>query len=107
MHEYARCLMIVKSVGSNGQITLGKEFAGRLVMLDQTSPGVWTLKLGEFIPDTEKWLHTPEAKAKLDRALEWAARNPPRETNLAELEARLLGTKKPRRATTARRKLAA
>lgn len=31
--------MIVKSVG-NGQITLGKEFAGRLVLLDQTEPGV-------------------------------------------------------------------
>ena len=41
--------MIVKSVGSNGQITLGKEFAGRLVMLDQTEPGVWTMKLGQFI----------------------------------------------------------
>ena len=30
--------MIVKSVGSNGQIELGKEFAGQLVMLDQTTP---------------------------------------------------------------------
>ncbi len=35
--------MIVKSAGSNGQITLGKEFAGRLVMLDQTAPGVWVM----------------------------------------------------------------
>lgn len=41
--------MIVKSVGSNGQIALGKEFAGRLVMLDQTAPGVRTMKLGQFI----------------------------------------------------------
>ena len=61
--------MIVKSVGSNGQITLGKEFAGRLVMLDQTEPGVWTMKLGQFIPDSEKWLHTSEAKAALNEGL--------------------------------------
>lgn len=45
------------------------------------------MKLGEFIPDNEKWLHAPEAKAKLDRALEWAALNPSRETDLAEFEA--------------------
>lgn len=38
------------------------------------------------IPDNEKWLHTPEMKAKLARADEWMRDNPPRETDLAELE---------------------
>ena len=38
------------------------------------------------IPDNEKWLHTPEVKAKLARADEWMRDNPPRETDLAELE---------------------
>ena len=97
--------MIVKSVGSNGQITLGKEFAGRLVMLDQTEPGVWTMKLGQFIPDTEKWLHTPEAKAALIEGLAWAAGNRARATNLDELEARMLAKRPARK--TAKRKLAA
>ena len=81
--------MIVKSVGRNGQITLGKEFAGRLVMIHQAAPGVWTLKLGEFVPDSEHWLHRPEAKAKLDRALKWAEENPPRESSLDTLAARI------------------
>ena len=81
--------MIVKSVGRNGQITLGKEFAGRLVMIDQAGPGVWTLKMGEFVPDSERWLHRPEDKAKLDRALEWAAENPARETGLDAIAARI------------------
>lgn len=80
--------MIVKSVGANGQITLGKEFAGRLVLVDQPEPGVWHMKLGAFIPDNEKWLHTPEAKAALDEALEWDASNPPRATDFAALDAR-------------------
>lgn len=79
--------MIVKSVGRNGQITLGKEFAGRLVMIDQAAPGVWTLKMGEFVPDSEAWLHRPEAKAKLDRALQWAQENAPRESGLDALAA--------------------
>lgn len=80
--------MIVKSVGTNGQITLGKEFAGRLVMIDQTEPGVWTMRLGQFIPDNEKWMHAPEVKASLDRALEWDALNPPGKTDFDALEAR-------------------
>lgn len=98
-------LMIVKSVGSNGQITLGKEFAGRLVMLDQTAPGVWTLKLGQFIPDSEKWLHTPAATELLERGLALAARTPARETDLAKLETLLLG--KPKTPRSVRKKTAA
>ena len=81
--------MIVKSVGRNGQITLGKEFAGRLVMIDRAAPGVWTLKMGEFVPDNEQWLHQPETKAKLDRAIQWAQGNAPRESALDDLAARI------------------
>lgn len=94
--------MIVKSVGSNGQITLGKEFAGRLVMLDQTEPGVWMLKLGQFIPDNEKWLHTPTATKLLARGLELAARTPARETDLDLLEKRVPGKSKARTSTKKR-----
>jgi len=41
--------------------------------------------------DNERWLHTPEVKAELDEALAWAADNPPRETDLAELEKKIFG----------------
>lgn len=81
--------MVVKSVGRNGQISLGKQFAGRLVMIDQAGPGVWTLKMGAFVPDNEQWLHEPEAKAKLDRALQWAQENAPRESAVDDLAARI------------------
>ena len=81
--------MIVKYVGRNGQITLGKEFAGRLVMIDQAAPGVWTLKMGEFVPDSERWLRRPEAKEKVDRALKWAEENPARESRLDDLAGRI------------------
>lgn len=38
------------------------------------------------IPKNEEWLHTPEMKAKLERADEWFRDNPPSETDLDELE---------------------
>lgn len=43
------------------------------------------------IPENERWLHEPIAKAKLDRALARAAATPPSETDLAELERKILG----------------
>jgi hypothetical protein len=46
----------VKVIGANGQISLGKEFAGKMVVIDQISDGTWIIKSGEFIPDSEKWL---------------------------------------------------
>ncbi len=48
---------IIKTVGSSGQISLGKKFAGQTVMLDEIEAGVWIVKIGRFIPDNEKWLH--------------------------------------------------
>jgi len=45
----------------------------------------------ESIPENERWLHEPEVKAKLDRAIAWAEANPPSETDLDELEKRLFG----------------
>jgi hypothetical protein len=48
------------------------------------------VKLGELIPDSERWLHEPEAKAKLHRAIARAEKEPLRETDLEELERRLI-----------------
>jgi len=45
---------IIKTVGSSGQISLGKKFAGQTVMLDEIDTGVWIVKLGRFIPDNER-----------------------------------------------------
>jgi hypothetical protein len=82
-------MAVIKTVGSSGQIAIGKQYAGRHVMVEEPEPGVWVIKLGDFIPDNERWLHEPAVKAKLDRALAWAAANPRQETNLNELEERL------------------
>ena len=80
---------IIKTVGSSGQISLGKKFAGQTVMLDEIDTGVWIVKLGRFIPDNEKWLHRPDVQTKLNEAIDWAEKNPPEDTNFEELEARI------------------
>jgi hypothetical protein len=78
----------VKTIGASGQISLGKENAGRTVTVEKVEEGVWVIKAGQFIPDNERWLHTPEMKRKLDKAMVWAKTHPPRETDLDELEQR-------------------
>ncbi len=82
----------VRVLGEDGQIAFGERYAGRRALVDELEPGVWIMKLGEPIPDSERWLHEPEVKAKLDRAIARAEKESLRETDLEELERRLLGS---------------
>lgn len=76
----------IKTIGSNGQISLGKEFAGQSVLIDNSEYGVWTIKIGKFIPHNEQWLLEKDNATKLDEALDWASNNKPSHTDLIELE---------------------
>ncbi len=67
----------VKIVGTNGQVSLGREYSGKMVLIDQINETTWVIKSGEFIPDAEKWLHQGDNMAKLERALDWADKNDP------------------------------
>jgi hypothetical protein len=80
----------VKVIGASGQVSLGKKYAGRTVTIDEVEPGVWHIRTAQVIPDNELWLHTPEAKASLDRALEWAVAHPPRQSDLKALRRRVM-----------------
>jgi hypothetical protein len=75
----------VKVVGANGQISLGKGYAGRQVLVEQREPGVWLVRTAIVIPENEQWLHSAPAAADLNAALDWAAKNKPRATNLDAL----------------------
>lgn len=67
----------VKIIGANGQVSLGKEFAGKTVLIDQLSDGTWIIKAGKFIPDSEKWLYQGGNMSKLEKAMEWTEKNKP------------------------------
>ena len=79
----------VKVVGANGQISLGKQFAGRQVLVEEHEPGVWMVRTATVIPDNERWLHEPRAAADLRSALTWATANSATENNTEALLKRL------------------
>jgi hypothetical protein len=79
----------IKTIGSSGQISLGKENAGRTVMVEQVEEGVWLIKSARVIPDSELWLHTPAAADTLNRSIQWAEKHSAKKSNLAVVEKKL------------------
>jgi hypothetical protein len=79
--------VMIKTVGTSGQISLGKEFSGKMVLVEQIDAGVWMLKIGEFVPDNERWLQQPDIKSDLDEAVAWAENHRPEPSNLEDLAA--------------------
>ena len=82
-------MTMVKTIGTSGQVSLGKQYAGKHVLIDEIEPGVWMIKVGEFVPDNERWMTHPETKEEIDKAIEWAEENKPAETNLETLSRKI------------------
>lgn len=100
MNTYTIDSQVVKSIGSSGQISLGKEYAGRKVLVETPAPGVWVIRTATIIPDNERWLHQPEVKKNLVKALEWASKNPAKESRPNDLKIkRTHGSKRKERTT--------
>jgi hypothetical protein len=79
----------VKVIGANGQISLGKQFAGRQVLVEESEPGVWMVRTATVVPDNERWVHEAKASADLGAALDWAASHPASGENTDEIMKRL------------------
>jgi hypothetical protein len=79
----------IKTVGANGQISLGKHLAGRQVLVEEQEPGVWLIRTATVVPDNERWVQTPAAAADLERALAWARDNPPNDVDVGSVLANL------------------
>jgi hypothetical protein len=79
----------VKVIGSNGQISLGKQLAGRQVLVEEQEPGVWLIRTASVIPDNERWLQSAETASDLKAALAWARSNRPTEGDIDTLLTKL------------------
>lgn len=75
----------IKQVGANGQVSLGKEYAGRQIQISKLEDGTLLIKPGRFIPDNEEWLYTGKNIELLEKALKWTETNKRRE-NFDEIE---------------------
>ncbi|MEY4463063.1 MAG: hypothetical protein RLZZ81_34 [Pseudomonadota bacterium] len=69
----------IKHVGNNGQISLGKKYAGKQIQVLTLSDGTIIIKPGKFIPDNEMWLYRNNNNEMLDKAIRWTEENKRRE----------------------------
>ena len=79
----------IRTIGANGQISLGKHLAGRQVLVEEQEPGVWLIRTATVVPDNERWIQAPKAAADLEQALAWARDNPPDDINVGTVLAKL------------------
>jgi hypothetical protein len=85
---------MVKSVGASGQISLGKEYAGRQVLVEMPAEGVWIIKTARIVPDNEAWLENPQIKQRVARAIEWASQHAPEASDPDKLVTRKSNVKR-------------
>jgi hypothetical protein len=69
----------IKFVGINGQISLGKENAGKMISIDHVEENVWIIKAGTFIPESQKWLYKNNGIERIEEALKWAENHEPKD----------------------------
>jgi hypothetical protein len=74
-----------KIVGTSGQISLGKQYAGQQVIIEEIESGEWRIQTAITIPKSQAWLHTQATQAVLGEALEWANKVPAKKTSLTAL----------------------
>lgn len=79
----------VKVIGVNGQISLGKQYAGQQVLVEEQEAGVWLIRTADVIPHNERWLHEPAHKTKLEAAMVWAAEHTASENGADDVLQRL------------------
>ncbi|MEG8230566.1 hypothetical protein O6R16_06000 [Candidatus Rickettsia tasmanensis] len=65
----------IKYVGNNGQISLGKKYAGKQIQVLTLSDGTIIIKPGKFIPDNKMWLYRNNNNEMLDKAIGWTEKN--------------------------------
>ena len=80
---------VIKQVGINGQISLGKEYAGKQIQISKYDDGTLIIKPGRFIPDSEQWLYRDGNLEKLEAALADAMTSE-RKDNFKEIEKKIL-----------------
>ena len=79
----------VLTVPSNGQISIGKQWAGREVMVEMVDDNRMVITAGTFIPHDLATFYTKAAQAQLADFNRWSQKTPAKKTNLNQLRKRL------------------
>ena len=73
------------TVPANGQISIGKSWAGRQIMVEEVGDDEIRISSGIFVPDSQRDFHTEEAKESLAVFNKWEDKNPPKATDVGSL----------------------
>ena len=86
----ARKLLIVPT---NGQISIGKKWAGKEIVIEEINETEIHISSGTFIPDSDATFFTKDAKMQLEDFDKWSSKTPAKKTDLKKLRAKI-GNKK-------------
>jgi hypothetical protein len=75
----------LKVVGKSGQIALGKRFVGKTLRLEERDDGTIVLTAVAVVPESQLWTLESPHRERVARGMAWAARTPPRVTELDAL----------------------
>lgn len=79
----------ILKVAANGQISIGKKWAGREIKIQEISESEMLISSGTFVPDSHATFYTADAKQTLTKFDSWTENNPPKKTDLNVLRAKL------------------
>lgn len=78
----------IKRVGQRGQISIGRQLAGKLLRLEALADGGRLLLTPVVdVPESQVWTLREPHKSRIEHGLAWAAANPSKESDLDALVA--------------------
>ena len=78
----------IKIVSTNGQISIGKKYAGSQVQIIEQDNDTLLIKRGKFIPNNERWLYEGDNLQKFREAIKEAKSCKPQD-NFEEMMTKL------------------
>ena len=84
----AKSMKLIK-VPLNGQISIGKSWAGRQIRVQEINDNEIHISAGTFVPDSQKTFFSKQAKTRLDEFNEFDKSTPPKATDTKALFSRL------------------
>ena len=76
---------MVKMVGTSGQLSLGKKYAGQYYEMEHLPDGAIVLRPMKVVPASEAWVHEPEVQYQLGKAAKWLKEAPRSDTSVEAL----------------------
>ena len=78
----------IKVVGKSGQISLGKNYAGKALLVEHRRDGAIVLTAVAVVPESQLWTLEEPHRSRIRRGLAWAEATTPAETDIDALIAR-------------------